>query len=625
MNTMKLKQIFAFLILIPALCWAQTPTPLYLGQHARISYNAGETKTFRVYYNDSMAGHTPYLHVWTNRPALSFYTSSVSVVSASTGIVDFTFSGFTNSGNFFWDAGISDTKYSYDTGNFDSFLNPSTGQGTNIPPSPIVPFDCALYVFQDAGSAPWLYIVTNGVQVGDILTWNGTNWVPSSAGAGDMLASMYDPTAQNRGVVFTNDARLMDARTPLAHNQAWSTITNTPITLAGYGITDAILAGTKINAATNADAVIGAQSNTLAVISTNYTPLSASLANSNLAQLAYNTSTNAQTNAANAQATANNATTNWQASFALSLTNNIFTNNVVQWPEYVGYSAMAAALSNQVDGDVFYFSGNQTLPGGTILGAMAQTSGISIFGIGPAALTITGASSLLYVRPDGQCSFNNLSFVGSISLPIATPVVININNCTFSTNSAGGAPYNFLSGYGSKSQDVINVRGSTINGRPQYGYTVNSSGSVIANTNFWASINLPILEGVAITNLQALEANDAANIATANNGLVSLSNSVYTNIFYPAVIAYNTNVTISLTNNWWTYNATNATTINGVTNLPIGSVYNIRIDGVYSSTVTLANCNISSNPAVSIPTGTIYTLFFDLNGLTNVPTVYGKQ
>lgn len=36
-----------------------------------------------------------------------------------------------------------------------------------------------------------------------------------------------------------NDSRLSDARTPLAHNQAWSTITDTPTTLIGYGITDA--------------------------------------------------------------------------------------------------------------------------------------------------------------------------------------------------------------------------------------------------------------------------------------------------------------------------------------------------------------------------------------------------
>ena len=36
-----------------------------------------------------------------------------------------------------------------------------------------------------------------------------------------------------------NDSRLADARTPTAHTQAFSTITSTPTTLAGYGITDA--------------------------------------------------------------------------------------------------------------------------------------------------------------------------------------------------------------------------------------------------------------------------------------------------------------------------------------------------------------------------------------------------
>jgi hypothetical protein len=38
--------------------------------------------------------------------------------------------------------------------------------------------------------------------------------------------------------VFTNDSRLTDARTPLAHNQDWSTITGEPNTVSGYGITD---------------------------------------------------------------------------------------------------------------------------------------------------------------------------------------------------------------------------------------------------------------------------------------------------------------------------------------------------------------------------------------------------
>jgi len=40
-----------------------------------------------------------------------------------------------------------------------------------------------------------------------------------------------------------NDSRLSDARTPTAHNQAWSSITSTPTTLAGYGISNAVTSG----------------------------------------------------------------------------------------------------------------------------------------------------------------------------------------------------------------------------------------------------------------------------------------------------------------------------------------------------------------------------------------------
>ena len=58
----------------------------------------------------------------------------------------------------------------------------------------------------------------------------GTAAALNVAAAGDAT------TAQ---VVKGNDTRLSDARTPLAHNQAWSTITSTPTTLSGYGITDA--------------------------------------------------------------------------------------------------------------------------------------------------------------------------------------------------------------------------------------------------------------------------------------------------------------------------------------------------------------------------------------------------
>lgn len=41
--------------------------------------------------------------------------------------------------------------------------------------------------------------------------------------------------------VATSDGRLIDARAPLSHTQAWGTITATPTTLAGYGITDGTL------------------------------------------------------------------------------------------------------------------------------------------------------------------------------------------------------------------------------------------------------------------------------------------------------------------------------------------------------------------------------------------------
>lgn len=52
--------------------------------------------------------------------------------------------------------------------------------------------------------------------------------------SGGYLSVVFGTTAYNSCV--GNDARLSDARTPVAHNQAWSTITTTPTTLAGYGI-----------------------------------------------------------------------------------------------------------------------------------------------------------------------------------------------------------------------------------------------------------------------------------------------------------------------------------------------------------------------------------------------------
>ena len=60
------------------------------------------------------------------------------------------------------------------------------------------------------------------------------------------LQSALDGKQVSGSYVLTGDSRLTDARTPLAHTQAWSTITGTPTLLGvgGYGITDGLTAAT---------------------------------------------------------------------------------------------------------------------------------------------------------------------------------------------------------------------------------------------------------------------------------------------------------------------------------------------------------------------------------------------
>ena len=73
-------------------------------------------------------------------------------------------------------------------------------------------------------------------------TWNGTAIADSyisSAAAWNAKVSFPGFGTTAGTAAEGNDVRLSDARTPLAHNQAWSTITSTPTTLSGYGITDA--------------------------------------------------------------------------------------------------------------------------------------------------------------------------------------------------------------------------------------------------------------------------------------------------------------------------------------------------------------------------------------------------
>ena len=73
-------------------------------------------------------------------------------------------------------------------------------------------------------------------------TWHGTaiaDTYIASAAAWNAKVSFPGFGTTGTTAAVGNDSRLSDARTPTAHNQAWSTITSTPTTLIGYGITDA--------------------------------------------------------------------------------------------------------------------------------------------------------------------------------------------------------------------------------------------------------------------------------------------------------------------------------------------------------------------------------------------------
>lgn len=54
------------------------------------------------------------------------------------------------------------------------------------------------------------------------------------------LQTALDGKQPTGSYVLTSNSALTDSRTPLAHTQAWSTITSTPTTLGGYGINDAL-------------------------------------------------------------------------------------------------------------------------------------------------------------------------------------------------------------------------------------------------------------------------------------------------------------------------------------------------------------------------------------------------
>jgi hypothetical protein len=116
-------------------------------------------------------------------------------------------------------------------------------------------------VLTTAASIALSQLSQSSATTGQVAAWNGSAWAPAAAGGytlpnattstlgGLIVGTGLSVTSGTVSVSYGtssstacvgNDARLSDSRTPTAHDQAWSTITSTPTTLSGYGITDAV-------------------------------------------------------------------------------------------------------------------------------------------------------------------------------------------------------------------------------------------------------------------------------------------------------------------------------------------------------------------------------------------------
>ena len=137
-----------------------------------------------------------------------------------------------------------------------------------------------------AGAGRWLRAKTY-VAAADVV---GLATVATSGAYSDLsgrptlgTAAAADTGTGAGNVILGNDARLTDARTPTAHNQAWSTITSTPTTLAGYGITDGAGAPTwgaitgTLGTQTDLQAALNAKSGTGHAHAGTYEPANANI------------------------------------------------------------------------------------------------------------------------------------------------------------------------------------------------------------------------------------------------------------------------------------------------------------------------------------------------------------
>jgi hypothetical protein len=76
--------------------------------------------------------------------------------------------------------------------------------------------------FFQAGS--WVKLPNNGNNIGEVLTWNGTQWSASAPASGGNVVNA-DQLGNQLPAFYLN----------------WTNFTNTPTTIAGYGITDAVV------------------------------------------------------------------------------------------------------------------------------------------------------------------------------------------------------------------------------------------------------------------------------------------------------------------------------------------------------------------------------------------------
>lgn len=113
------------------------------------------------------------------------------------------------------------------------------------------PFTTNLILITDyltivSAAATYLPLGTNTPELGYVpvaTSTDGKTWAWGAyTNVGDMTwsswRSVYDPLSTQLPLIFTNDYRLTNARSPTAHTQAWSTIYSTPTSVSGYGITN---------------------------------------------------------------------------------------------------------------------------------------------------------------------------------------------------------------------------------------------------------------------------------------------------------------------------------------------------------------------------------------------------